>query len=156
MPRIVNNCSSTSPLEVLISRLTRSPAFSPNLSANGLPIKAVGPPAASLVELPWEPAARGPGWLRGRLLYCDRFGNLVTNIPGTWLNDIPRQLILQSPRGRVPIRRGRIYADGAEGAPVAIVGSDGMVEIAVFAGRAAQALGLEAGDELVLSYTTDT
>jgi S-adenosylmethionine hydrolase len=39
---------------------------------------------------------------------------------------------------------------------VAIVGSDGMVEIAVFAGRAAQALGLEAGDELVLSYTTDT
>lgn len=123
--------------------------------ANGLPIEAVGPPAASLVELPWEPAARGPGWLRGRLLYCDRFGNLVTNIPGTWLNDVPRRLILQSPRGRIPIRRGRTYADGAEGAPVAIVGSDGMVEIAVFAGRAAEALGLEAGDELVLSFTSN-
>ncbi len=123
--------------------------------ANGLPVEAVGPPAGALVELPWEPAARGPGWLRGRLLYCDRFGNLVTNIPGAWLEDVPRQLTLQSPRGRIPIRRGRTYADGAEGTPVVLIGSDGTAEIAAYAGPVAEAWGLEAGDELVLSFTID-
>jgi S-adenosylmethionine hydrolase len=84
------------------------------------------------------------------VVYRDPFGNLVTDLPGAWLDDLPDRLALVYRGGRTPARRARTYADGAPGEVIALVGSTGTVEIAVNRGDAAAHLGLRAGDAVSL------
>jgi S-adenosylmethionine hydrolase len=69
------------------------------------------------------------------VIHVDPFGNLVTNLPATrW----PR--IVAAGRLRVAAHDVtalvRTYGDAAPGTPVALVGSQGFVEVAVVEGRA--------------------
>jgi hypothetical protein len=114
--------------------------------AGGLPLEAVGPPAPPPVELPETPAERAPGVLRGQVLYCDRFGNVITNIPGAWLNDILDPLAVAHPRGRTALRRVLTYAAGTGREVLVLVGSDGTLELAVNGGSAADALGIRSAE----------
>lgn len=118
--------------------------------AAGLPVERVGPPAASPVELAEIPPVRTPGALRGQVVHRDRFGNLVTNIPGTWLDDLSPPLVMQHERGSVAIRPVLTYAQGAAGELLVLVGSSGTLEIAVNAESAAEALGLGAGGSIAI------
>ncbi len=77
------------------------------------------------------------GWLRGEVLVIDRFGNAVTNLLSAHASEI------QVGDRLVPL--GRTYADVAAGEPVALVGSSGLIEIAVRDGNAAASLGLRRG-----------
>jgi S-adenosylmethionine hydrolase len=89
-----------------------------------------------------EATRRGDGAVGGVVITIDRFGNAVTN--------------LMARRGGVLIVGGRrlalarAYADAAPGVPVALVGSSGLVEIALREGNAAAQLGLRRGSEVVL------
>lgn len=77
------------------------------------------------------------GWLRGEVIVIDRFGNAVTNL-----------LSLHATEVRVGDRLvplGATYADVEVGEPVALVGSSGLIEIAVREGDAAASLGLSRG-----------
>ncbi len=118
--------------------------------ASGVFPEAFASPIAAPVALPLAAPARTPGRLSGRVVYCDHFGNLVTDIPGTWLADLPERVALVYRGGRTPIRRARTYADGAPGEVVALVSSAGTVEIAVNRGDAAAQLGVRAGDAIAL------
>ena len=77
--------------------------------------------------------------IRGRVLYVDRFGTLVTNVPRDRIVDAGGQsLFAEVLVGGVsvgPIRA--TFADVAVGEPVAIIGSGGHLEVAVNRGRAA-------------------
>ncbi len=118
--------------------------------AAGLPIERVGREAAPPVELPAAPLERTAGRVSGQIIYRDPFGNLVTNIPDSWLLDLPERLVLEHRHGRSPIRRARTYADAAGGELLALAGSTGTVEIALNTREAASALGLDAGDIVTL------
>jgi S-adenosylmethionine hydrolase len=80
----------------------------------------------------------------GEVIYVDRFGTLVTNIPGDAVQAGARVRIEDSEAGSLR----RTFRDVARGALVAFVGSGGTVEIAVRDGSAARMLGVGVGAEV--------
>jgi S-adenosyl-L-methionine hydrolase (adenosine-forming) len=95
----------------------------------------------NLLNIALADAATG----RGQVIYIDHFGNCTTNIPAG--EPIAGRV---SAKGRVigPIRQ--TYADADSGAPLALIGSSGLVEIAARNASAAQTLGLAVGDEVLI------
>jgi S-adenosylmethionine hydrolase len=88
-----------------------------------------------------EDAPRG---MRGEVIHVDPFGNLVTNLPAAlW----PRVVAAGGLRvGAWNVTTlVRTYGDAAPGTPVALVGSQGFVEVAVVEGRADVRLAAAAG-----------
>jgi S-adenosylmethionine hydrolase len=111
--------------------------------AQGRPLGALGPRVADPLRLedPEPVAAEGGG--RGRVVGVDRYGNLLTNVPGTWLTDRVVVTIV----GR-KLRTVATYADARPGELVALVSSDGRVEVAAREGSAAEQLGAGTGTEV--------
>jgi S-adenosylmethionine hydrolase len=101
----------------------------------GQPGGSLGLPLEHIESLAWpEPEDTLQG-MRGEVIHVDPFGNLVTNLPAAlW----PR--IVAAGRLRVGAHDVttlvRTYGDAAPGTPVALVGSQGFVEVAVVEGRA--------------------
>jgi hypothetical protein len=90
-----------------------------------------------------EPRRLPDGSLEGEVITIDRFGNCVTNLLA------PRGGTVQL-GGRDLGALRRTYADAARGSVVALIGSTGLVEIAVREGSAADELTLRRGDRVVL------
>jgi S-adenosylmethionine hydrolase len=80
--------------------------------------------------------------VKGIVLRVDAYGNLVTNLTP---EDVPS---LKAENGKVKVLVGnqevgkmvRTFADGAQGEPIALIGSSGFLEFAVNKGDAAKAL----------------
>lgn len=89
-----------------------------------------------------EPVRRADGSVAGVVITVDRFGNAVTNLM-SW-----RGGVVDANGRRLPLVR--TYAEVATGEALALVGSSGLVEIAVRDGSAAALLGLRRGSEVVL------
>jgi S-adenosylmethionine hydrolase len=118
--------------------------------ACGVPLTDVGtaidPQALVTLDLPdWHRTSSG---LRGSVQYIDRFGNLVTNIPGDEVNHHAWSLTL----GTIQMPGQHTYSDAALGEPVAIVGSHGWVEVAVHGGDAQFQLRAELGSEVEIQF----
>jgi S-adenosyl-L-methionine hydrolase (adenosine-forming) len=89
-----------------------------------------------------EATRRGDGAVAGAIITIDRFGNLVTNL-------VARHGGTIEVAGRsLPIQRA--YVDVEVGGLIALVGSSGLVEIAVRDGSAASELRVARGDAVVL------
>ena len=107
--------------------------------ARGVALELLGPAVAldSLVSVelpPWRPV---PGGAEGAVQAVDRFGNLISNVPGTVLSAVGAWTA--SIAGRTVTGRGT-YGDVPPGEALALVGSHGFVEIAVRQGSARNAL----------------
>jgi S-adenosylmethionine hydrolase len=115
--------------------------------AQGVALDALGVFCADpVVRRTPEATRRADGAVVGVVITIDRFGNLVTNI-------VSRHGGTVEVAGRtVAIRR--TYGDVAERTLVALVGSSGLVEIAVRDGSAAAELGVHRGDSVVLRATS--
>jgi S-adenosylmethionine hydrolase len=100
------------------------------------------------VRLP-EPVTDA-GAVRGEVVYVDRFGNLISNLPA---QVFPRRPFLVTVGGVQMDTVATTYADAAVGATVALVSSFGLLEIAVRNGSAREALGLDLGAPVVLRPT---
>jgi S-adenosylmethionine hydrolase len=75
------------------------------------------------------------------VLWVDRFGNLVTNLPASLLGGIAAVRLEAGRR----LRRVETYGEADEGEAVALLGSSELLELAVNRGSAAEVLGLERG-----------
>jgi S-adenosylmethionine hydrolase len=85
----------------------------------------------------------------GRIIHVDIFGNATTNIEHRVVRDIEIRNVRV--RGRRLGKLRRTYWDVAPGKPLALIGSSGLLEIAVRDGDAARQLKLRIGDEVQLS-----
>ena len=116
--------------------------------ADGAALDAVGTPVdpASLRVLRWTlpiPDAEG---VRGRVVHVDRYGNAVTNVAAADLDARRAGRAVKVYAGGAVLRGlRRTYADVEPGDPVALVGSAGLVEVAVRDGNAAELLGIRRG-----------
>ena len=90
------------------------------------------------------PRRDGKRWV-GEVVYVDRFGTLVTNLPAEAAAG-PSTVVLQ--RTGVPLRR--TFSDVEPGALVAFIGSGGTIEIAARNASAAVALGVGIGAEVAI------
>jgi S-adenosylmethionine hydrolase len=89
-----------------------------------------------------EATRRDDGGVHGEVISVDRFGNAVTNLLAMRGGQVQV--------GELTLGLRRTYADAASGEPMALVGSSGLVEIAVRDGSAAERLELRRGSSVVL------
>ena len=106
--------------------------------ALGQAFDALGAPVAEpIVRRTPEPRRAADGSVEGQVVTIDRFGNAITNLLGVRGGTV-------TAGGRdVPVTH--TYADVPPGAAMALVGSSGLLEIAVRDGSAAETLGLTRG-----------
>lgn len=112
--------------------------------AAGASLDSVGPMHESPVVRRTPEARRLPdGSIAGEVIAIDRFGNLVTNLVA------PRGGVVEI-EGRSLGTVSRTYADVPTGEPVAVIGSSGLIEVAVRDGSAARLLALGRGAAVLL------
>lgn len=100
---------------------------------------------ASLVQLQIPNCAVTATGIAGYVQYCDRFGNLITNIPEHCIKSNNWSAKLNHISDTITIPNGKTYSDSKPGDLIAIIGSDGWVEISVNGGSAQSVLKLEFG-----------
>lgn len=111
--------------------------------ALGVPLDSLGDPVDEpvLLRTP-EPTRLADGAVRGQIIAIDHFGNAITNCLSI------RGGVVEVGSLMLPVHH--TYSDVDRGAPVALVGSSGLVEIAVRDGSAARELGLQRGSAITL------
>jgi S-adenosylmethionine hydrolase len=110
--------------------------------ARGLDVGEVGPRIADAIRTPL-PVPRSDGIaVHGVVVHVDRFGNLITNLPGSWVPETIGEVEID---GGVRLRVVDTYGDVSSGEPLALVGSAGFIEVAVRDGNAARTFALERG-----------
>jgi S-adenosylmethionine hydrolase len=111
--------------------------------ARGEPLEALGHGVDDpIIHRTPEATRRADGALEGQVIVTDRFGNAITNLIGL------RGGAVEVDGRRVPIRR--TYSEVRSGEAVAVIGSTGLIEIAIRDGDAASTLGLTRGAKVVL------
>lgn len=116
---------------------------------DGVRPAALGPEADDLVRLPLPTPRETPAGIEGEIVHVDVFGNLLTNLPadlGPRLAAAGRLLVSDHAVTRVV----RTYGDTPPGTLVALVGSQGVIEVAVVEGRAAERLAAGIGTRVIL------
>ena len=146
--------------------------------AAGVPIADLGPPVSNPVTFPPPLLTVGPRSLSGEVLHADRFGNVITSIGRlSWQeNGLSLESAFRKAEGGEREAGGgkhvsfrvegttvtvagqeltgvhRTYAEVETGEVLALVGSEGHLEIAVREGSAARKLGLRPGDPVTLLW----
>ena len=109
----------------------------------GTSISALGPATApdSIVRLDLPLPSESQRNLRGEVIYVDAFGNLVSNIDRSMVEMFRSRFRHQSLSVRIDggaaMRILDAYGDAPRGAPLALFGSGGLLEVAVRDGNAA-------------------
>jgi S-adenosyl-L-methionine hydrolase (adenosine-forming) len=112
--------------------------------ANGAALATLGRPITDPYRSPL-PSPRHDGIaVVGEVLYVDRFGTLISNIPGELVQPGVRITVARTEIERLC----RTFGDVEPGQLLAFVGSGGTVEIAVRDGSAARLLGVGVGAEV--------
>jgi S-adenosylmethionine hydrolase len=116
--------------------------------ANGVPLTELGPRAINLVRLAVpEVEFTSGGDLIAHVLHVDHFGNLILDVTA---GDLAEEVTFELAGRRIE-GLSRTFADVAPGDPVAYIGSTrDHVEIALRNGNAAQEIGVDVGDEVLI------
>ena len=122
----------------------------------GVPLDDIGPPVHTLVQLPIQVPELSGNTLTGQIVKIDRFGNAITNISETAIARLESTSTVEIPIYEISVgnarlnRLNRAYAEAGVGKPLAIIGSYGVLEIAINGGNAKEALGIKWGDPVVV------
>ncbi len=126
----------------------------------GVAPELLGEPTPELAWLPLPQPRVTPEGLGGEIIYCDTYGNLVSNIPASLLEG--RTVGEIRIRGRVIRRLSATFLDAGGGPPafepgrgpelIALFGSHGYLEVAVPNGSAAAALSAGPGEPVTVSF----
>ncbi len=114
--------------------------------AVGQPLHTLGSTVTDPCELPMPRASRMNGQIVGEVVSVDRFGNLITNIPGEWCVG---GTVSVGDVAVGPVRR--TFRDVPPGALLAYVGSSGTLEVGVRDASATAALGAQSGAAVTFS-----
>ena len=117
--------------------------------ARGLSPERLGPRVTDPVLLVWPRPRVAARRIGGVVIHVDRFGNLVTSIPGEAVASLGSSLTVRVGARSLPLVR--TYGELARGRAGALVGSRNRLEIAVNAGSAAAVLGARRGTSVVVS-----
>jgi hypothetical protein len=121
--------------------------------ASGVPLHELGRKIdlATLVQLELPELVVTAAGIAGCIQYIDRFGNLVTNIPGTHVQGKTWSIMVAG----LNIPGGKTYSDRPIGSAIALIGSHGWVEIAVNCGNAQMQLQQDWGARVEVVLSTE-
>jgi hypothetical protein len=102
--------------------------------ASGVPIAELGEAIdpQTLIQLMISACTKTAHGFAGRIQHIDRFGNVITNIPGRYVQGRNWSAIV----GKRTLPGCRTYSDASPGEPLALIGSHGWVELAIRGGDA--------------------
>ena len=108
----------------------------------------LGPRVASMRKAEWKiPRPRPDGSIRGKIVSEDRFGNLITDIPASSIRN-PAKAVVAFLGERIQ-GISKTYEDGRPGDLMAVLGSAGTLEIAMYRDSASYQLSAYRGDVTV-------
>ncbi len=111
--------------------------------ARGVPPERFGPEVADPVKLQPPRVRHEGGAVVGEILHVDHFGNLISNLTVEDLPAVDRAMLKVSVAGRTLTGIQSTYANVGAGETLALVGSCGLLEVAVREGSAARAFGAD-------------
>jgi S-adenosylmethionine hydrolase len=120
--------------------------------ASGVPLAEVGSPGGAIQTIPFPAAQRGLDAhgqnvaVHGEVVHVDRYGNLITSLTAT---DLPADPVVEI--GTMRIRGLAPHFQEGGGTVVALLGSAGLLEIAVPNGSAACTLGVNIGQPVTVT-----
>lgn len=122
--------------------------------SKGVALADVGDRIKELFVYRWaRPVADREG-IQGWVVHIDRYGNLVTNIPGDVIQQFQNRRGVRIYVGSTILKQlVNTFGDVKQGEAVAYIGSAGMLEVAVNGGNAEQMLGVYKGAAVSLVYT---
>ncbi len=124
--------------------------------AMGLEIERLGPRIGDLVQPRWNQPERFDNRVRGRIVHIDFFGNVATNIPAVlateWRLGMTLNVMVDGKHSDGVFAKS--YADVLEHVLVVLVGSSGLVEIALNKGSAQLLLDAKLGDSVLIVWKT--
>ena len=129
--------------------------FAPIAAAilGGAPLESLGPSVDDAIRIgPTPPSREGPGGrVVGHVVHVDRFGNLITDVPASWI----AEAAFIAHVGALKLRRlATHYAELDPGVPALLVGSLGTLEIALRDQSAQAATGITRGDEVTIELAS--
>lgn len=114
--------------------------------AGGDSLDRLGRPVADPVRLSESRAGSSEDGVRGRVVHVDRFGNLVTDVPGAWVG---ADASVEAGGRTLPVLR--TYGEAEPGELLALVNSDGRLEVAARDASASSILGCGRGSPVVVT-----
>jgi len=118
----------------------------------GFPLEKVGPETANPVRLPPLHPETHENKVIGRVVYVDRFGNLITNIPADLAADRPAAQMVIRIGAETINGLSSAYASARPGELLAVAGGSGFVEIARNRARAERPPDLTLGTPVVILF----
>lgn len=126
--------------------------FAPSAGAlaNGMALSDCGVPKLRLVTLADADPEFEDGQVSGRVIHVDHFGNLITNIrgstlPSKWEVSLPDGTVV-SPADNYQVSRGQL---------IALIGSRGLLELALANGNAQTESGLDIGAKIQVRVSNE-
>jgi S-adenosylmethionine hydrolase len=108
----------------------------------------LGPITSEWRQLAWPAPTRQADQMKGEVIFVDHFGNLITNICGAALPSATKRIALAGNSAR----RVRAYHDAPVGELVALVSSNGLLEVAEVQGNASRRLGVGVGAPVIVEW----
>jgi len=119
--------------------------------SDGVPMKEVGEPLDELVTYRWTVPISDKDGLEGMVIHIDKFGNLVTNISSTQINDVIGDKSVKIYVGNTILDEiVTTFGSVPEGEPMAFIGSSGMLEVGINKGNAKEMLSVQKGAQISL------
>lgn len=122
--------------------------------SKGTPLENFGSPVKDIERLTVLKPRKQGGRIRGIILYIDKFGNLITNIPSAMVMQLAAER--SSRRMALDVHKTCItsyktsYSAVPAGKLLFLTGSLGLIEIAVREGSAAELIGAEPGEDVIV------
>lgn len=127
--------------------------FSPAAAwlSQGVPMSLLGPQRTTMTDLRWSLPVYDKNRIIGQIIHIDHFGNAISNISQQFLNGWAGELSVQvSLSGWDPLPVSRTYSDVEPGDAVALIGSGGYLEVAVFHANASGLFDIRPGSQIVV------
>lgn len=118
----------------------------------GIEPALLGPKTTRWVQLKVEEPTCQPGRVLGSVVFVDRFGNLITNIPASAIRQPPKSLTLGT-KQLPEFRWVRTYGEARRGEVVALIGSTDHLEVAVVQGSASALFAAKIGTAVAVNWT---
>ena len=117
--------------------------------ADGVPLEDLGDPLEKLVTYRWAIPISDKDGIQGWIVHIDRFGNLVSNIPSSLIEETIGDSRLKIYVGNTILDEiVPTFGSVPDGEPAAYIGSSDKLEIAINKGNAKQMLGVEKGAQV--------
>ncbi len=118
--------------------------------ANGIRPMQIGKPAPTIRALDIPEPILDDSHAIGEILHFDQFGNAISNIREKDIQEFPNETFtIECARHQYPLVHH--YSAVREGERLAILNSDGLLELSICGGSAQEALQLASGEQVTLS-----